>query len=316
MIFNNVTGRCGNQLFQYAYMRKLSLLNNDFDFTIDFFHVKRIGKEKNDISFCDELKNFNVLPYRSITECANCVEKYGTKKQKRIYKNRLFVQRLSTRFRKKGIYLKYLNRMAKYGIYREDFCSLMPRKTKVSNIFIRGYFENPAFFDDIKDILLKEFTPNKKRLKENNELYEIIERNESVCVSIRVWNDIQKESNLYMQRNVCTKEYYQRSIEKMAEILPDAVFIVFSNDIEWVKNNVTFNRPVYFERGIDPIYEKLRLMYSCKHFIISTSTFSWWAQYLSRNNSKVVIAPNKWYNDETTSFLLSENWIKISVDAS
>ena len=62
MIYVDITGRCGNQLFQYAFARKLSILNNDDKLVLDFFHTDRVGKEfGDDKTFCEELKNFNVL---------------------------------------------------------------------------------------------------------------------------------------------------------------------------------------------------------------------------------------------------------------
>ena len=51
-------------------------------------------------------------------------------------------------------------------------------------------------------------------------------------------------------------------------------------------------------------------MSACKHFVISNSTFSWWAQYLSRNQDKVVVAPSRWRNGSyTQDIYLDSGWL-------
>ena len=311
MIYVNFTGRCGNQLFQYAFARKLSVLNGDTNFVFDFYHVNRVKNEKTDESFKEELNSFNVLPYQSCVYDDNNVTVYGSKKQQRLYKRYPFVRKVSYKLKMTSLLQKFQFSMQKNGIYKEDECALEPVKCKSKDIFVRGYFENPAYFADIKSLLFQELTPRFPKKDKNKELYRIIESTESVCVSFRVWNEIANDGNLLKQRDVCTKDYYIKAIEKMHELHPNAHFIIFSNDIEWVKSNIHFSYSVSFEDGDDEVWEKLRLMYSCKHFIMSTSTFCWWAQYLSRNDNKTVISPNKWYSDNKQSFLLDDSWIKI-----
>lgn len=54
------------------------------------------------------------------------------------------------------------------------------------NVFCYGKYENPKYFNEIRSIILKEFTPCMPPLESNKQLYSIIETTNSVCVSIDV----------------------------------------------------------------------------------------------------------------------------------
>jgi hypothetical protein len=140
-------------------------------------------------------------------------------------------------------------------------------------------------------------------------LYEKIENTNSVCVTIRRGDFLLDQfiKSFY----ICTPEYFKKGIEKINNIIKNPQYIVFSDDIEWCKKNMSFPEGTVYESGNDPIYEKIRLMYSCKNFIISNSTFSWWAQYLSRNERKVVIAPKVWNKFEYADPIYDKDWIII-----
>ena len=175
------------------------------------------------------------------------------------------------------------------------------------NVFLSGYYESEKYFSNIENIIRKEFKPIHDRLEHNTELYRQIENSNSVCVTVRRGDFL--KSSLH---NVCKIDYFLKGMDIIASKVSDAKFFIFSNDVEWLRKNVNFKHPVIFENGNDPVWEKLRLMYLCKHFVISNSTFSWWAQYLSSNKNKIVVAPDRWYNSTITSDLLkNESYIQI-----
>jgi hypothetical protein len=65
----------------------------------------------------------------------------------------------------------------------------------------------------------------------------------------------------------------------------------------------------------NPIID-FQLMSLCKHNIIPNSTFSWWAAWLNEHPEKVVVTPNRWFNDESmnTKALLDtipDDWIRV-----
>ena len=314
MIYVDMTGRCGNQFFQYAFARKLMCLHPDQSLHINFSNVERWRVKTHDDSFSDQLQYFQVMPYTSSSEAQNALQTYGSLKQNHAFRNYQFKRKVANKFKIRRLHDFALHTLNKKNIYREDESQdniFLPVAT--DNIFVKGYFENSKYFNDIRDILLYEFTPRQPIPEKNQHLYDMINQRQSVCVSFRKWGEVSEQ--VAKERDVCGKEYYEKAIETMHQIFPDCVFVVFSNDIEWVKNNFRFKYETVFEDGTDEIWEKMRLMYSCKHFIMSTSTFCWWAQYLCRNPQKKVISPKQWYADVTkVCYLLQSEWTKISTE--
>jgi hypothetical protein len=99
----------------------------------------------------------------------------------------------------------------------------------------------------------------------------------------------------------------------IAENIPNPVFYIFSDSIHQVKNEFHFPYPVHYFYSDRTASEEILLMSTCKNFIISNSTFSWWAQYISTNPDKIVVAPNRWYNDSRNSQLYMDNWDVIEI---
>lgn len=291
MIYKEITGRFGNQMFQYAavkaYKEKYKL---DDKIILDFEKLKLLGEPKD--GFCDQLKDLNLDgKYESGKIELNIIQKLYVliikikifylykNKENKIYN---FQKKIQEKINKKGIF--YFS----YGYCDFKLCN-------AKNKAFYGDFESKEYFDFIREELIKGFTPKHLPLEKNKKLYEIINESNSVCVSIRR-GDFVNDSEIAKKHLVCTEKYYYDAIKLIQEKVENPKFIIFSDDVEWCKNNMNFPEGTVYETKDNPVWEKLRLMYSCKHFIISNSTFSWWTQYLSRNNNKVVVAPSRWKN--------------------
>lgn len=316
-MYIEMKGRLGNQLFIYAFSRYIQSITGDSKFYFDFSFVNNKRKELQEDNWTDNLKNFNIKEYcyiqckrRAALDCSLISQKivlyffWGVKKifaktPNDIYK---LEKKFQPMLNRKGIYLAE-NRYVKVNT---------PQKKYLNNIIITGHFESSKFFESIKQQLFEELTPKFPPLESNKNLYQIIESTESVCVTIRR-GDFVSVPSYKKEFFLCDFKYFKNGMDYIHSIYPECKFIIFSDDINWVKENYSFGYEVYYESGDDPVWEKLRLMYSCKHFVISNSTFSWWAQYLSRNDKKIVVSPNRWYNNTKQSGLIEESFYKIEV---
>lgn len=301
MICSYISGRLGNQFFEYAYSRALQIARKKNDkLCFNFELAKSAGNPEN--GFEDSLQYFNVTQYQVSNR--NLVLVHGTLLQKIIY----ILFKLSEKIH---LRLSWSPLFHKIGLlfysYEEEPELHLPQ---TATVITYGKFGNPKAFELIRDKILDEFTPVSPPLNSNISLYEAIKESNSVCISIRrgdFLNDEFKDDFF-----VCDKDYFLRAIAIIKEKVLNPTFVFFSDDINWVRENFRLDVPCLYESGTDPVWEKLRLMYSCKHFIISNSTFSWWAQYLSRHEEKIVVAPQRWMNNTNKRFnLLSKNFILV-----
>lgn len=98
-------------------------------------------------------------------------------------------------------------------------------------------------------------------------------------------------------------EYYEKAMVEF----PNERFMIFSDDIEWCKDNFIGKEYTFNEDEVD--YEAMNVMASCKGIIMANSSFSWWAAYLS--NAEKVIAPKAWYSDEIERTFCLPEWKRI-----
>lgn len=118
-----------------------------------------------------------------------------------------------------------------------------------------------------------------------------IEECESVAIHVRKGKNYQ--SYIWYQ-NTCSMDYYRKTILQMKEKLQHPKFYVFTDNVDWVKEN--FQEIEYTLLKGNPAdgygnHFDMQLMSLCKHNIISNSTYSWWSAFLNQNPGKVVIAP-------------------------
>jgi len=112
--------------------------------------------------------------------------------------------------------------------------------------------------------------------------------------------------------DVCDPFWYKTAYLTMQERFKNPIYRVFTDDPAWVLNLGIFNEDqiVGNTKSTHPANDLLQ-MSQCDHFVISNSTYSWWAAMLSGDHQKIVIAPHFWFKNIPTSSLniCPHNWI-------
>ena len=305
MISAQLMGGLGNQLFIYSFCKILSYkVKQD----VLLYFDSEDGREL-------EINKFKLAPGITVVKAPFLSRMESIPKTYMIW--RKIIEHLP-RGKLRDLIIKLSNR-AGVVFVPEGFSELDYQALgKCKNIIVNGFFQSEKYLKGYeteikKDFLVENVADPDLSFRLRNEALQIQGEN-SVCVHIRRGDYLKPE---YKDRFlVCNEDYYKRGIDFMKRTLGNINLYVFSDSIEWVKENFEFlgaYHPTY-NGGELAVLEDFAMMKACRHFVMSNSTLSWWVQYLSDSTNKVVVAPDRWLNDHNEyTELYSDDWHLINV---
>jgi len=168
-----------------------------------------------------------------------------------------------------------------------------------------GYFQSEKYFVHNRDYILDMFSFPEEVQKLVEETYGDLLKGQTTAVHVRRGDYI----NLQDHHPLLTHEYYNKALGLFSA---SDHLLVFSDDVEWCRENLNFSNAVFIEGQSD--VADLLLMSLCDNHIIANSSFSWWGAWLSRSENKKVVAPKNWFGpakDLDDSDLIPETWIRL-----
>jgi len=302
MVTVRIHGGLGNQMFQYAMGRSLSLRAHD-------------GLELDPTSLFDPTRwkyltprtyaldiVFNITPKLSLPSRVVRTLKipYATRVWRRYYP-------------------EVFAKLGAWRYVREEGFPFKPELLDLrGNVYLDGFWQTEKYFEECADTIRNDFTFRNRLSGGAAAIAEDIRQTNSVCVHIRRGDNA---NNPMSQRThiLAPTQYYDDAIKVMKQKVNGAIkAFVFSDDTAWCRENLKLGVEQVFVgdeyAGLEA-RDHLQLMSLCKHFIIPESSFSWWAAWLSPNKGKVVIAPDPWFKVPTidTRDIIPDSWVKVDI---
>lgn len=288
-IIVRLQGGMGNQLFQYFYALYISRLTNRSVF-LDTYRLDHPYRG-------DTKHGFALVPYL----------KYGSK-----LNNNGAIRPVKNKYLLKALYLtkvEYKNIRYFHEIHNSDLEII---SSCCDTVVIEGYWQNLTYVSAIKDLVVDCFSNFCANSTNFQVVRNLISEKNSVALHVRR-GDYVSNANSAKLHKVIDINYYIEATNKLKSICHDPSFFIFTDDVEWVKENLSniIPRSVIVSGFADLTHhDELGLMTICKHHIISNSSYSWWAAFLNTSTFHVVIAPSEWHiNSRLPDNFIPSNWV-------
>ncbi len=293
MIIANLVGGLGNQMFQYAAGRALS--------------VTRGQALRLDVS---EFANYGLHQGFELDRVFSCPVSIATGAEVHSilgWQSAAKIRSILTRAGFAGL------RRAEF-IVEPHFHYWPGIRAVPRNSYLIGYWQSEKYFSEAVSVIREDFTFKLALSKRNAELVAQIDAVNAVSLHVRRGDYVQN-SKTNLTHGLCSLDYYHAAIKYVATHVDRPHFFIFSDDIAWAKKNLNVEFPSHYvdhNQGADS-FNDMRLMSLCKHHVIANSSFSWWGAWLGCNPEKLVVAPRCWFRNKSldTRDLYCYGWIQL-----
>jgi hypothetical protein len=285
-----LSGGLGNQMFQYAMGRALSL-RLDVPLFLDLSWFE--GATDRAFALMPFSISANLLP-------ADGNVKHGRSALREITRkiaHHFFTRRLGAK------------------VFRERYFHFDPSVLDLSeSVYLDGYWQSEKYFSGFGKVVADDFSLKSPMTRQSREMLEKISGSDAICLHVRRGDYVSSPSASAVH-GLCSIDYYSKALRFVMEGATDPRCFVFSDEPEWVRANLHLPLPTTIVdfNGTDMAHEDLRLMSACKHYVIANSSLSWWGAWLGRDPCKRVVAPKQWFMGGTrnTRDLIPEGWIRL-----
>jgi hypothetical protein len=294
MVTVQLNGGLGNQLFQYAAGKALSLHHNvPLQIDVSWFH-------KGELHYLEVPRDFELYNFLGVTDPIIHTNP-APQAESRTYLERKITSKIFPAYKK--------------AVYIEPFCHYDSNffKSKKS-VVLKGQWQSEKYFSNNESFFKNAFRLKKDLIENSIAKAKHLASKESVAVHVRR-ADYLRLKIILEWHGIMTEDYYRKAFKILDERLSVYEVYYFTDDPAWVQNNLLSIKEGEILSGSvnQTHYDDFHLMSHCRHNIIANSSFSWWAAWLNNNSDKIVIGPKKWFDQgpKDTQDILPESWIKI-----
>lgn len=292
MIISNIIGGLGNQMFQYACGRAVSLRSNQS------FRI-----------ITDQFKEYILHNGYELERVFQLPVKLATKSEL----NALLGWQKSPKFR------HLFGRPSLCWATGQNWCNepFFSYWSGIRNVqravYMHGYWQSERYFNDVADVIRQDFTFSMPWDDIDQAVLKRMRSAESVSIHIRRGDYTQGKNQKIFA--LCGIEYYRDAIRYLRQRFPDISLFVFSDNPDWVDAELKseFGKIETVRHNIgDRSANDMRLMSQADHHIIANSSFSWWGAWLNPSPEKIVIAPRQWFlNGTVDKDLVPSSWVRL-----